>query len=185
MDMALLNIMIRQTTPLVWFKKVLLYLFIFVEFKVKCGFILTRFALSCFSFQMWCGPMSCHLSAKGRGGCPSGQSCVPIREGHCFVKPCPGFGECWRSNPPPPPTKCHPSSSYQDNSCANITFTFNKETMPHVSYLGTAEGGIDLRGFGVIFHAPTTTTLKWVEAANCERSGFQKCSTIPPWQKDS
>uniref|UniRef100_A0A667ZML7 Delta-like protein n=1 Tax=Myripristis murdjan TaxID=586833 RepID=A0A667ZML7_9TELE len=79
---------------------------------------------------MWCGPKSCHLGAKSRGACPSGQSCIPIREGHCFVKPCLGLGECWRSNPPPPPTKCHPSSSYQDNSCANITFTFNKETMP-------------------------------------------------------
>uniref|UniRef100_A0A667Z1D6 Delta-like protein n=1 Tax=Myripristis murdjan TaxID=586833 RepID=A0A667Z1D6_9TELE len=84
---------------------------------------------------MWCGPKSCHLGAKSRGACPSGQSCIPIREGHCFVKPCLGLGECWRSNPPPPPTKCHPSSSYQDNSCANITFTFNKETMPQVSYL--------------------------------------------------
>uniref|UniRef100_A0A3Q3ILZ3 Delta-like protein n=1 Tax=Monopterus albus TaxID=43700 RepID=A0A3Q3ILZ3_MONAL len=80
--------------------------------------------------KMWCGPVSCKLGAKGRGSCPSGQSCIPIREGHCFVKPCPDFGECWRSNPPPPPTKCHPSSSYQDNSCANITFTFNKEIMP-------------------------------------------------------
>uniref|UniRef100_A0A8D3DAQ3 Delta-like protein n=1 Tax=Scophthalmus maximus TaxID=52904 RepID=A0A8D3DAQ3_SCOMX len=80
--------------------------------------------------RMWCGPVSCKLSAKGQGGCPSGQSCIPIREGHCFVKPCLDFGECWRSNPPPPLTKCHPSSSYPDNSCANITFTFNKEIMP-------------------------------------------------------
>ncbi|XP_049927339.1 protein jagged-1b [Epinephelus moara] len=80
--------------------------------------------------KMWCGPASCHLAAKGRGGCPSGQSCIPIRESHCFVKPCSGLGECWRSNPPPRPTKCHPSSSYQDNSCANITFTFKTETMP-------------------------------------------------------
>ncbi|KAF3842281.1 hypothetical protein F7725_024232 [Dissostichus mawsoni] len=79
---------------------------------------------------MSCGPMSCHIGAKGRGGCPSGRSCVPIREDHCFVKPCVGLGECWHSNPPPRPTECHPSSSYQDNSCANITFTFNKETMP-------------------------------------------------------
>ncbi|KAM4607893.1 protein jagged-1b [Polymixia lowei] len=79
--------------------------------------------------RMWCGPKSCQLDAKGRGGCPPSQSCVPIREGHCFVRPCAGLGECWRSNPPSPPTKCHPSSSYQDNSCANITFTFNKETM--------------------------------------------------------
>uniref|UniRef100_A0A7N8XL17 Delta-like protein n=1 Tax=Mastacembelus armatus TaxID=205130 RepID=A0A7N8XL17_9TELE len=80
--------------------------------------------------KMWCGPASCKVGAKGRGGCPSNQICIPIREGHCFVKPCPDLGECWRSNPPPAPTKCHPSSSYQDNSCANITFTFNKEIMP-------------------------------------------------------
>lgn len=96
---------------------------------------------------MWCGPTSCHLGAKGRGGCPSGQSCIPIREGHCFVKPCLGLGECWRSNPPPRPTKCHPSSSYQDNSCANITFTFNKETMTQVSYLGTRGGRDWIKGF--------------------------------------
>lgn len=79
-----------------------------------------------FPLQMWCGPTSCR--AKGRRECPSGQPCVPIRESHCFVKPCPGFGEC--SNYAPPPSKCHPGSCYQDNSCANITFTFNKETMP-------------------------------------------------------
>ncbi|XP_061694021.1 protein jagged-1b [Syngnathoides biaculeatus] len=78
--------------------------------------------------KMWCGPVACHLGAKGRGGCPSGQSCIPIREGHCFVKPCQGLGECWLSNPLPSP-KCHPSSSYQDNSCANITFTFNKDIL--------------------------------------------------------
>uniref|UniRef100_A0A8C3AJK7 Delta-like protein n=1 Tax=Cyclopterus lumpus TaxID=8103 RepID=A0A8C3AJK7_CYCLU len=94
-----------------------------------------------------------NVQPSSRGGCPSGQSCIPIREGHCFVKPCLGLGECWRSNPPPRPTKCHPSSSYQDNSCANITFTFNKETMPQVSYLGTREGEIELKGFGVVFHA--------------------------------
>ncbi|XP_061766564.1 protein jagged-1b isoform X1 [Nerophis ophidion] len=80
--------------------------------------------------KMWCGPMSCHLGDKGQGGCPSGQNCIPIAEGQCFVKPCSGLGECWRSNPPPPVTKCHPScSSYQDNSCANITFTFNKDIL--------------------------------------------------------
>uniref|UniRef100_A0A8C4ISW7 Delta-like protein n=1 Tax=Dicentrarchus labrax TaxID=13489 RepID=A0A8C4ISW7_DICLA len=109
--------------------------------------------------KMWCGPASCHLGAKGRGRCPSGQSCIPIKEGHCFVKSCLGLGECWRSNPPPPPTKCHPSSSYQDNSCANITFTFNKETMPRVSYLGFKEGEIELKGFGVIFHASPLAPL--------------------------
>uniref|UniRef100_G3NKR8 Delta-like protein n=1 Tax=Gasterosteus aculeatus aculeatus TaxID=481459 RepID=G3NKR8_GASAC len=99
--------------------------------------------------KMWCGPASCHLGAKGRGGCLSGQSCVPIREGHCFVKPCVDLGECWHSNPPPPPTKCHPSSSYQENSCANITFTFNKETLPQVSSLANGGGGvgeIELKG---------------------------------------
>uniref|UniRef100_A0A8C6MBV9 Delta-like protein n=1 Tax=Nothobranchius furzeri TaxID=105023 RepID=A0A8C6MBV9_NOTFU len=79
--------------------------------------------------KVWCGPRSCKLGAKGRGGCPPGQSCIPLREGHCFVKPCVELGECWRSNPPQPPIKCHPSSSYQDNSCANITFTLNKEIM--------------------------------------------------------
>uniref|UniRef100_A0A674NDB1 Delta-like protein n=1 Tax=Takifugu rubripes TaxID=31033 RepID=A0A674NDB1_TAKRU len=81
--------------------------------------------------EMWCGPTSCHASVKGRDGCPSGQSCVPLLESHCFVKPCSGFGQC--SNFTPPPSKCRPGSCYQDNSCANITFTFNKETMPQVS----------------------------------------------------
>eukprot|EP00066_Takifugu_rubripes_P012561 XP_011601827.1 PREDICTED: protein jagged-1 [Takifugu rubripes] len=81
--------------------------------------------------EMWCGPTSCHASVKGRDGCPSGQSCVPLLESHCFVKPCSGFGQC--SNFTPPPSKCRPGSCYQDNSCANITFTFNKETMPQGS----------------------------------------------------
>lgn len=80
---------------------------------------------------MWCGPTSCHASVKGRDGCPSGQTCVPLLESHCFVKPCLGFGQC--SNFPPPPSRCRPGSCYQDNSCANITFTFNKETVPQVS----------------------------------------------------
>ncbi|XP_037127128.1 protein jagged-1b [Syngnathus acus] len=79
--------------------------------------------------KMWCGPMTCHLGASVQGGCPSGQSCLPIREGHCFVKPCLGFGECWRSSPVPPTPKCHPNSDYQDNSYANITFTFNKDIL--------------------------------------------------------
>uniref|UniRef100_A0A7N6AB15 Delta-like protein n=1 Tax=Anabas testudineus TaxID=64144 RepID=A0A7N6AB15_ANATE len=114
------------------------------DFRWSCQLELARVAGQSHSIQinvlasqlslhwaaMWCGPTSCKLGAKGRGGCSSGQSCIPIREGHCFVKPCPDSGECWRSNPPPPSTKCHPSSSYQDNSCANITFTFNKEILP-------------------------------------------------------
>ncbi|KAJ7987368.1 hypothetical protein DPEC_G00325760 [Dallia pectoralis] len=82
--------------------------------------------------KMWCGPKSCRVSGgvKGRGGCPSGQNCVPIREGQCFVRPCQGLGECYPSSAPPPPNKCQPSSNFHDNSCANITFTFTKETMP-------------------------------------------------------
>ncbi|KAG9339044.1 hypothetical protein JZ751_024239 [Albula glossodonta] len=79
--------------------------------------------------KMWCGPKSCRVHSKGRGECPSGQTCVPIKEDHCFVKPCPGLGECWTSGQPPLRTKCHPSSNFLENSCANITFTFNKETM--------------------------------------------------------
>uniref|UniRef100_A0A8C7IQ09 Delta-like protein n=1 Tax=Oncorhynchus kisutch TaxID=8019 RepID=A0A8C7IQ09_ONCKI len=87
--------------------------------------------------RMWCGPMSCRVSGgvKGRGGgagCRSGQSCVPIREEQCFVRPCLNLGECLPSSPPT--TKCHPSSGYHDNSCSNITFTFTKETMPRVSW---------------------------------------------------
>ncbi|XP_042161593.1 protein jagged-1b isoform X2 [Oncorhynchus tshawytscha] len=86
--------------------------------------------------RMWCGPKSCRVSGgvKGRGsggggaGCRSGQSCVPIREEQCFVRPCLNLGECLPSSPPT--TKCHPSSGYHDNSCSNITFTFTKETMP-------------------------------------------------------
>uniref|UniRef100_A0AAY4ED70 Delta-like protein n=1 Tax=Denticeps clupeoides TaxID=299321 RepID=A0AAY4ED70_9TELE len=80
--------------------------------------------------KMWCGHKSCQLSTKGRGGCPPGQSCVPIGEEHCFVKPCLDLGECWSSVPLATPSKCHAGSTYQDNSCANITFTFNKDVMP-------------------------------------------------------
>ncbi|KAK7901975.1 hypothetical protein WMY93_018744 [Mugilogobius chulae] len=80
--------------------------------------------------KMWCGPKSCKLGAKGRGGCPSGQSCMPVRDSHCFVKPCLEEGECWCSNPATSPHKCHLSSGFHDDSCANITFTFNKENMP-------------------------------------------------------
>ncbi|KAG1935967.1 protein jagged-1 [Pimephales promelas] len=78
--------------------------------------------------MMWCGPKSCR-AGKTRGECPAGQSCVPIKEELCFVKPCSSLGECWPPAPSPP-SKCHASFSYQDDSCANITFTFNKENMP-------------------------------------------------------
>uniref|UniRef100_A0A8C6SWK4 Delta-like protein n=1 Tax=Neogobius melanostomus TaxID=47308 RepID=A0A8C6SWK4_9GOBI len=50
-----------------------------------------------------------------------------------------GGGECWCNNPATAPHKCHLSSGYHDNSCANITFTFNKEIMPQVSDLFTVE----------------------------------------------
>ncbi|KAJ8412759.1 hypothetical protein AAFF_G00117100 [Aldrovandia affinis] len=80
--------------------------------------------------KMWCSPKSCRVSSMGRGECPVGQTCVPIHEEHCFVKPCPGAGQCWLSNPPPAPPKCHPASSFMEHSCANITFTFNKESLP-------------------------------------------------------
>ncbi|XP_026079352.1 protein jagged-1b [Carassius auratus] len=78
--------------------------------------------------MMWCGPQPCQ-AGKVRSGCPAGQSCVPIKEEHCFVQPCLSLGDCWPPAPPPP-SKCHTSFSYQDDSCANITFTFNKEKMP-------------------------------------------------------
>ncbi len=90
-----------------------------------------------FFLQMWCGPKSCR-AVKARSLCPAGQSCVPIKEEHCFVKPCPSLGECWPPAPPPP-SKCHASFSYQNNSCANITFTFNKENMPQVSHTFSGE----------------------------------------------
>ncbi|KAG7462857.1 hypothetical protein MATL_G00189190 [Megalops atlanticus] len=80
--------------------------------------------------KMWCGPKSCRVNSKSRGECPVGQTCMPIKDDHCFVKPCLGLGECWPSNPPPLRTKCHPGSNFLEHSCANITFTFNKESMP-------------------------------------------------------
>ncbi|XP_073484368.1 protein jagged-1 [Aquarana catesbeiana] len=79
--------------------------------------------------KVWCGPQRCDLNHKSRNECPPGQSCVPIKDNHCFVPPCTGAGECWPSNQPPLKTKCNANASYQDNSCANITFTFNKEMM--------------------------------------------------------
>ncbi|KAM9856484.1 protein jagged-1a-like [Aulostomus maculatus] len=76
--------------------------------------------------KLWCGPRPCSLHSKTRGGeCPGGQTCVPIAYESCFVKPCTNQGECWSHTHQAPPTaKCHPESS-----CANITFTFNKDVM--------------------------------------------------------
>ncbi|XP_043912735.1 protein jagged-1 [Protopterus annectens] len=78
--------------------------------------------------KLWCGPKPCHILGKGRGECPVGQHCVPIKDDHCFTPPCTGMGEC-RPSSLPPVKKCNPNSSYQDSTCANITFTFNKEMM--------------------------------------------------------
>jgi hypothetical protein len=97
----------------------------------NCGWM---FLLSCqllFSpLQVWCGPRPCLLH-KGHSECPSGQSCIPILDDQCFVRPCTGVGECRSSSLQPVKTKCTSDSYYQDN-CANITFTFNKEMMSPV-----------------------------------------------------
>uniref|UniRef100_A0A8C8YJ51 Delta-like protein n=1 Tax=Prolemur simus TaxID=1328070 RepID=A0A8C8YJ51_PROSS len=77
--------------------------------------------------KVWCGPRPCLLH-KGHSECPSGQSCIPILDDQCFVRPCTGVGECRSSSLQPVKTKCTSDSYYQDN-CANITFTFNKEMM--------------------------------------------------------
>ncbi|CAH2255487.1 jagged-1 [Pelobates cultripes] len=79
--------------------------------------------------KVWCGPQRCEMHSKGSHQCPAGQTCVPIKGNHCFVPPCTGAGECWPSNQPPVKTKCNANTSYQDSSCANITFSFNKEMM--------------------------------------------------------
>ena len=80
--------------------------------------------------QVWCGPRPCLLH-KGHSECPSGQSCIPILDDQCFVRPCTGVGECRSSSLQPVKTKCTSDPYYQDN-CANITFTFNKEMMSPV-----------------------------------------------------
>uniref|UniRef100_A0A8C9WQH9 Delta-like protein n=1 Tax=Scleropages formosus TaxID=113540 RepID=A0A8C9WQH9_SCLFO len=80
--------------------------------------------------NMWCGPKSCQVNSKGRGECPTGQSCMPIKEENCFVKPCFGLGECRSLDLPPVQTQCQLSSNFLENSCEYITFTFNKESMP-------------------------------------------------------
>ncbi|KAG9262634.1 protein jagged-1a [Astyanax mexicanus] len=75
--------------------------------------------------KLWCGPRSCRVVGGGRGDCPAGQSCVPLREEHCFVKPCPVQGECRSGQRSPVRNQCHPESN-----CANVTFTFIKDSMP-------------------------------------------------------
>ncbi len=80
--------------------------------------------------QRWCGPKPCSLHGKTRGSeCPAGQTCVAVRDERCFVKPCSSQGECWGpAHQAPPTARCHPESS-----CANVTFTFNKDVMATVS----------------------------------------------------
>uniref|UniRef100_A0A3Q1EF22 Delta-like protein n=1 Tax=Acanthochromis polyacanthus TaxID=80966 RepID=A0A3Q1EF22_9TELE len=76
--------------------------------------------------KLRCGPTPCSLLSRTRGAeCPAGQTCVAVREERCFIKPCPGQGECWDpTHRPTPSARCHPESS-----CANVIFTFNKDVM--------------------------------------------------------
>ncbi|XP_064173308.1 protein jagged-1b [Anguilla rostrata] len=82
--------------------------------------------------KMRCGPRPCRVPGKGRGECPAGQACVPVGEDRCFVKPCPGAGECWPPGPAPPPAppKCRLAHGAAERDCANIAFAFNKESLP-------------------------------------------------------
>ncbi|XP_041959400.1 LOW QUALITY PROTEIN: protein jagged-1a [Alosa sapidissima] len=76
--------------------------------------------------KMYCGPRACRVHAKGRSECPVGQTCEPVRAERCFVKPCASQGECWSSSQRGQlRAKCQP-----EGNCANVTFTFNKDTMP-------------------------------------------------------
>ncbi|KAJ8250185.1 hypothetical protein COCON_G00221070 [Conger conger] len=87
--------------------------------------------------KMQCGPRSCRVQGKGQGECPAGQACLPLRDERCFVRPCPGAGECWPPNPPPPSPRCHLTASFTEHNCANITFTFNKESLPQGLTVGS------------------------------------------------
>ncbi|XP_035263180.1 protein jagged-1a isoform X3 [Anguilla anguilla] len=117
--------------------------------------------------QMWCGPRSCRVHSKGRGECPAGQTCAPIKDEHCFVKPCPGQGECWPSGQPPLRTKCHPGSNFLESSCANITFTFNKEIMtPSLQGLTVEHICAELRNLYVVRNLSSELSV----AMTCEPS---------------
>ncbi|XP_008314690.1 LOW QUALITY PROTEIN: protein jagged-1a [Cynoglossus semilaevis] len=80
--------------------------------------------VSCTKF--WCGPKTCSLHSKTVASeCPDGQICVPIRSEQCFTEPCTGQGECFsHAHQTPPTIRCKP-----ETSCANVTFTFNKDIM--------------------------------------------------------
>ncbi|XP_072565591.1 protein jagged-1b [Paramormyrops kingsleyae] len=92
--------------------------------------------------KMWCGPKSCQVNGKGPGECSPGQTCLPIKEDHCFVKPCPGQGECWPTDGLPLQAQCHAGTSLLETSCNYITFTFNKENMPQGVTVGHICGGL-------------------------------------------
>uniref|UniRef100_A0A8C7ZLS3 Jagged canonical Notch ligand 1 n=1 Tax=Oryzias sinensis TaxID=183150 RepID=A0A8C7ZLS3_9TELE len=76
--------------------------------------------------KLWCGPKPCSLHSQNLAAdCPAGQSCIAVRDEHCFVKPCVGQGQCWgHTHRATPPSGCH-----SESSCANVTFTFNKDIM--------------------------------------------------------
>uniref|UniRef100_A0A3P9MGT0 Delta-like protein n=1 Tax=Oryzias latipes TaxID=8090 RepID=A0A3P9MGT0_ORYLA len=76
--------------------------------------------------KLWCGPKPCSLHSQNLAAdCPAGQSCIAVRDEHCFVKPCVGQGQCWgHTHRATPPSGCH-----SESSCANVTFTFNKDLM--------------------------------------------------------
>uniref|UniRef100_A0A673CAD7 Delta-like protein n=1 Tax=Sphaeramia orbicularis TaxID=375764 RepID=A0A673CAD7_9TELE len=76
--------------------------------------------------KLWCGFRPCNVLSRTRGSeCPDGQTCVAVRDELCFVKPCHGLGECWSpAHQDLPIARCQPEST-----CANVTFTFNKDMM--------------------------------------------------------
>ncbi|XP_072239661.1 protein jagged-1b-like [Leuresthes tenuis] len=74
--------------------------------------------------KLWCGPKPCSLHTKIHSAeCLASETCVAVPEEHCFIKPCPSQGECW-GPAHSVPSRCHP-----ENSCINVTFTFNKDVM--------------------------------------------------------
>lgn len=93
--------------------------------------------------QLWCGPKACSLHGRNRSAeCQAGQSCVAVRDEHCFVKPCSSQGECWSTTQQTRAVpRCHPNSS-----CVNITFTFNKDVMTKVFLF------VVLTSLGLEFH---------------------------------
>ncbi len=102
---------------------------------------LTCSAASCLP-QLWCGPKPCSLHRKTRASeCPAGHTCVAVPDERCFVKPCPSQGECWSpSHRAPPTARCHPGGS-----CANVTFTFNKDVMMRVSLVSFSPSLSDIK----------------------------------------